>query len=156
MPGVGPLFDCQYNMRRTDGLQKASFEQSRDYWFKSLSGFCSQGILSLGCDLREILKKNLYREWCWTTDGASVSQTQGSLRGRSGSRFWEWGLARGLGAIWMQRTDMGSKNGKFIEVCSLAGRLRPIHVIGLWGTVVKECVSVVLPKEQRRGGVIWE
>ena len=56
---MGPLFDCQYNMRRTDGLQKASFEQSRDYWFKSLSGFCGQGILSLGYDLRGIFKKNL-------------------------------------------------------------------------------------------------
>ena len=47
-------------MRRTDRLQKVGFEQSGDYWFKSLSGFCGQGILSLGYDLRRILKKNLY------------------------------------------------------------------------------------------------
>ena len=31
-----------------------------DYWFKSLSGFYGQGILSLGYYLRGILKKNLY------------------------------------------------------------------------------------------------
>ena len=47
-------------MRRTDRPQKASFEQSGDYWLKSLSGFCGQGILSLGYYLRGILKKNLY------------------------------------------------------------------------------------------------
>ena len=59
MPGVGSLFDCQYRgiMRRTDRLQKAGFEQSVDYWFKSLSGFCGQGILSLGYYLRGIFKK---------------------------------------------------------------------------------------------------
>ena len=48
-------------MNRTDRLQKAGFEQSVDYWFKSLSGFCGQGILSLGYHLRGIFKKNLYR-----------------------------------------------------------------------------------------------
>ena len=47
-------------MRRTGRLQKAGFEQSGDYRLKSLSGFCDQGILSLGYDLRGILKKNLY------------------------------------------------------------------------------------------------
>ena len=64
---MGPLFDCRYRgiMRRTDGLQKAGFELSGDYWFKSLSGFCGQGILSLGYDLRGIFKKNL--------DGGMVS-----------------------------------------------------------------------------------
>ena len=62
-PGVGSLFDCQCRsiMRRTDGLQKAGFEQSGDYWFKSLSVFCGQGILSLDYYLRAIFKKNLYR-----------------------------------------------------------------------------------------------
>ena len=48
-------------MRRTDRLHKAGFEQSGDYWFKSLSGFCGQGILSLDYYLRAIFKKNLYR-----------------------------------------------------------------------------------------------
>ena len=45
---------------RTDRPQKAGFEQSGDYWFKSLSGFCGQAILSLGYYLRGIFKKNLY------------------------------------------------------------------------------------------------
>ena len=62
-------------MRRTDRLQKAGFEQSGDYWFKSLLGFCDQGLLSLGYYLRGILKKDLHREWCLATDGASVPQT---------------------------------------------------------------------------------
>ena len=31
-------------MRRTDRPQKAGFKQLGDYWFKSLSGFCGQGI----------------------------------------------------------------------------------------------------------------
>ena len=35
-------------MRRTDRPQMAGFEQLGDYWFKSLSGFRGQGILSLG------------------------------------------------------------------------------------------------------------
>ena len=48
-------------MRRTDRLQKASFEQSGDYWFKSFSGFFGQGVLNLSYDLRGIFKKNLYR-----------------------------------------------------------------------------------------------
>ena len=48
-------------MRRTDRLQMAGFEQLGDYWFKSLSGFRGQGILSLGYYLRGIFKKNLYR-----------------------------------------------------------------------------------------------
>ena len=39
---------------RTDRLQKAGFEQSGDYWFKALVGFCGQGILSLGYYLRGI------------------------------------------------------------------------------------------------------
>ena len=47
-------------MRRTDRPQKASFEQSGDYWLKSLSGFCGQGILSLGYYLRGIFKKDLH------------------------------------------------------------------------------------------------
>ena len=47
-------------MRRTDRLQKAGFEQSGDYWFKSLLGFCDQGILSLGYYLRGIFKKDLH------------------------------------------------------------------------------------------------
>ena len=46
---------------RTDRLQKAGFEQLGDYWFKSLLGFCGQGILILGYYLRGIFKKNLYR-----------------------------------------------------------------------------------------------
>ena len=45
---------------RTDRLQKAGFEQLGDYWFKSLLGFCGQGILSLGCYLRGIFKKDLH------------------------------------------------------------------------------------------------
>ena len=48
-------------MRRTDRPQKAGFEQSGKCWFKSLSGFCGQGILSLAYYLRGIFKKNLYR-----------------------------------------------------------------------------------------------
>ena len=48
-------------MRRTDRLQKASFEQLGDYWFKSFSGFFGQGVLNLSYDLRGIFKKNLYR-----------------------------------------------------------------------------------------------
>ena len=48
-------------MRRTDRPQKAGFEQLGNYWFKSLSGLCGQGILSLGYYLRGIFKKNLYR-----------------------------------------------------------------------------------------------
>ena len=60
----------------------------------------------------------------------------------------------GLGAIWMQRIDMGSKNGRFIEICSLTRRSHPVNATGHRGATRKECVSVVLPKEQRRGGVI--
>ena len=41
-------------MRRRDRLQKASIEESGDYWFKSLLGFSGQGILSLGYYLRGI------------------------------------------------------------------------------------------------------
>ena len=77
-PGVGSLFDCQCRsiMRRTDRPQKAGFEQLRNYWFKSLSGLCGQGILSLGYYLRGIfLRKTCMGEWCQATDGASVSQT---------------------------------------------------------------------------------
>jgi len=61
-PGVGSLFDCQYRsiMRRTDRPQNAGFEQSGDYWLKSLLGFCGQGILSLGYYLRGIFKKDLH------------------------------------------------------------------------------------------------
>ena len=117
------------------------------YWFKSLSKFCGQGILSLGYYLRVIFKKNIYR-------GMVLSYWQGfsvpDLRiygGRWGGRFWEWGLAKGSGAIWMQRVDMGSKNGRFIEVCGLARRS--------WGTTIKEYVNVALPKEHRRGGIVW-
>ena len=61
----------------------------------------------------------------------------------------------GSGAIWMQRIDMGSKNGRFIEICGLARRSCPISAIGHLETTIKECVSVVLSKEQGRGGVIW-
>ena len=100
------------------------------------------------------LRKTCIGEWCQATSGVLVSQTWGSIRGRSGGRFWEWGLAKGSGVIWMQRIDMESKNGRFIEVCSLARRSRPINAIGHWGTTIKECVSVALPKEQRRGEVI--
>ena len=61
MSGVGSLFDCQYGsiMRRTDRPQKACFEQLGDYRFKSLLGFCGQGILSLGYYLRVTFKKDL-------------------------------------------------------------------------------------------------
>ena len=62
-------------MRRTDRPQKAGFEQSGDYWFKSMSGLCGQGILTLGSYLRGIFKKHLYGEWCQATNGASVFQT---------------------------------------------------------------------------------
>ena len=55
----------------------------------------------------------------------------------------------------MQKIDMGSKNGRFIEVCSLARRSRPIDDTGHRGTTIKECVSVVLPKEQRRERLFW-
>ena len=137
-------------MRRTDRLQKAGFEQSVDYWFKSLSGFCGQGILSLGYYLRGIFKKEphggMVSSYWW---GLQCSRPE-DRSGEDWGRFWEWGLANGSGAIWMQRIDMGSKNGRFIEVCSLARRSRPINVIGHWGTTIKECVSVALPKEQRR------
>ena len=101
------------------------------------------------------LRKTCIGEWCQATSGVLVSQTWGSIRGRSGGRFWEWGLAKGLGAIWIQRIDVGSKNGRFIEICSLVRRSCPINVTGHWGTIIKECVSVVLPREQRRGRVIW-
>ena len=37
-----------------DRPQKAGFEQSVDYWFKSLSGLCGQGVLSSGYYLRGI------------------------------------------------------------------------------------------------------
>lgn len=86
---MGPLFDCQYRgiMKRTDGLQKAGFEQSGDYWFRSLSGFCGQGILSLGYDRRGIFRKTWTGEWCQATDGASVSQTRGSLGEGQGAGF---------------------------------------------------------------------
>ena len=59
---MGSLFNWQYGsiMRRTDRLQKAGFEQSGDYLFKALLGFCGQGILSLGYYLRGIFKKDLY------------------------------------------------------------------------------------------------
>ena len=60
-------------MRRTDRPQEADFEQSGDYWFKSLLGFCGQGILSLGYDLRGIFKKDLYGRM--VAHMAFVSQT---------------------------------------------------------------------------------
>ena len=125
------------------------------YWFKSLSRFHGQGILSLGYYLRGIFKKSLYRGMVlgyW--QGFSVPDLR-IYGGRSGGRFWEWRLAKGSGAIWMQRVDMGSKNGRFIEVCGLARRSCPINAIGHWGTTIKEYVNVSLPKEHRRGGVIW-
>ena len=77
MPGMGSLFYCQYRSikRRADRLQKAGSEQSGDYWFKFLSGFCGQGMLSLCYYLRQIFKKDLYEERCWATNGALVSQT---------------------------------------------------------------------------------
>ena len=92
------------------------------------------------------LRKTCTGEWCQATDGASVSQTWGSIGGKSGGRFWVWGLAKGLGAIWMQRINMGSKNGRFIEVCSLTRRSHPINATGHWGTTIKECVSVAFGK----------
>ena len=104
------------------------------------------------------LRKTCIWEWCRAINRASLSQAWGSTGGRSGGRIWEWGLAKGSGAIWIQRIDMGSKNARFIEVCSLARRSRPANAIGHWGTTIKECASVTLPitlpKEQRRGGVI--
>ena len=59
---MGSLFDCHYRgiITRTDRPQKAGFEQSGDCWFKSLLGFCGQGVLSLGYDLRGIFKKDLH------------------------------------------------------------------------------------------------
>ena len=76
MPGVGSLFDCQYrSIMRTDRLQKAGFEQLGDYWFKSLLGFCGQGILILGYYLRGIFKKNLYRGMVSGYQWGFMSQT---------------------------------------------------------------------------------
>ena len=73
-------------MRRTDRLQKAGFEQSGDYWFKSLSGFCGQGILSLGYYLRGIFKKNLYRGmvsgYQWGFGVPDLRIYQGKVRGQ--------------------------------------------------------------------------
>ena len=150
----GPFSTASIGVLWGNRPQKASFEQSGDYRFKSLSGFCGQGILGLGYYLRDIFKKNLYRGMVsGYRQGFSVPDL--NIRGRSGGGFWEWGLAKGSGAIWMQRIDMGSKNGRFIEVCSLARRSHPNNVIGHWETTIKECVSVALPKEQRRWGVIW-
>ena len=99
------------------------------------------------------LRKACMGEWCLATDGASVSQTWGSIWGSPGGKFWEWGLAKGLGIIWMQRIDMGSKNGRFIVMCSLLRRSCPINVIGHWGTTIKDCVSVVLQRT-KEGEVI--
>ena len=79
-------------MKRTDRPQKASFEQSGKYWFKSLSGFCGQGILSLAYYLRGIFKKNLYRGMVsGYRQGFGVSDLriyQGKVRGRLGSEGW--------------------------------------------------------------------
>lgn len=76
-------------MRRIDRPQKASFKQSGDYWFKSSSGFCSQGMLSLGNFLRGIFKKDLYgRMVSGYQQGFSVPDLR-IYRGRSGGRFWE-------------------------------------------------------------------
>ena len=73
-------------MRRTDRLQKAGFEQSGDYWFKSLLGFCGQGILSLGYYLRGIFKKNLYRGmvsgYKWGFGVPDLRIYQGKVRGQ--------------------------------------------------------------------------
>ena len=59
-------------------------------------------------------------------------------RGKVRGQVLEVRAGQGFGCHWMQRIDMGPKNGRFIEVCSLA----------------RDHVSVALPKEQRRGGVI--
>ena len=156
MPGVGSLFYYQYKgiMGWRDRPQKASFEQSGDYWFKSLLGFCGQGMLSLGYNLRGILQKNLYGEmvlsywWGFEVPNLMINwgKTKGQVLGvRAGQVLW--------GHL-MWRTDVGSKSGSFIEVCSLARRSHPMNAIGYWGTTIKKCVSIVLPKEQRREGVI--
>ena len=57
-------------------------------------------------------------------------------RGKVRGQVLEVRAGQGFGCHWMQRIDMGPKNGRFIEVCSLARRSRPINAIG-------------------RGGVIW-
>ena len=73
-------------MRRTDRPQKAGFEQLGDYWFKSLSGLCGQGILSLGYYLRGILKKNLYRgmvsSYRWGFSVPDLRIYRGKVRGQ--------------------------------------------------------------------------
>ena len=71
-------------MRRTDRPQKAGFEQSGEYWFKSLSGLCGQGILSLGSYLRGIFKKHLYGEWCQATPEDLSGEGQGAGFGSEG------------------------------------------------------------------------
>lgn len=46
--------------------------QLGDYWFKSLSGFCGQGILEFGLLLeRDSLRKTCMGEWCLAIIGAS-------------------------------------------------------------------------------------
>ena len=76
-------------MGRRDRLPKASIEESGDYWFKSLSGFSGQGILSLGYYLRGIFKKTLYRGmvsgYRWGFSVPDLKIYQGKVRGR----FWE-------------------------------------------------------------------
>ena len=73
-------------MRRIDRQQKAGFKQSGDYWFKPLTGFCSQGMLSLGNFLRGIFKKDLYgRMVSGYRQGFSVPDLriyQGKVRGQ--------------------------------------------------------------------------
>ena len=76
------------------------------------------------------LRKTCTGEWCLATDGGFSVPDLRIYLGKIGGRFWEWGLANGSGAIWMQRIDIGSKNGRFVEVCSLARRSLPINAIG--------------------------
>ena len=107
---------------------------SRKTWFKSLLGFCSQGILSLGYDLRGILKKNLYggmvSSYRWGFGIPDPRIYQGKIKGQVlGVRAGQ-GFGYHLDANFGCKTDMGSKNGRFIEVCSLARRSHPNNAIG--------------------------
>ena len=96
MPGVGSLFDCLYGciMERRDRPQKADFGQSGDYWFKSFLGLCGQGILSVSYDLRGILKKNLYGEWCRVLMGLRCPKPEDLSEEDQGAGFGSEGWPR--------------------------------------------------------------
>ena len=51
---------------------------------KSLSGFCGQGILSLGYYLRGILSKTGTRVWCLATEGLHSPRLEGLAGGDRG------------------------------------------------------------------------